>query len=138
MPPTAKQRTFVWLGVLVFLIYLVASRWHSLRHGIGGFYPLEGPMLLLLVVGVALNVYWPPARRPRWFEVLTWAAVMSWTLYFTVLALRQPLGWKIDMWPVVTIVIIGVWGYSLLYPHGKLWRAFHPGEWGDGRENQRR
>ena len=138
MPPTPKQRTLVWLGVLAFLIYLVASRWHSLRHGIGGFYPMEGPMLILLFIGIARHLYWPPAPLPRWAEVLIWAVMSSVILYAAVFELRHPVGRKIDMWSVLLILLVIVWGYSLLYPHGKLWRAFHPGEWGSERENRQR
>ena len=42
MPATTKQRTLVWAAVLVYLIYLVASHWHSLRHGMFSFPPLFG------------------------------------------------------------------------------------------------
>jgi len=129
MPPTAKQRTLVWTGLLVFLIYLVASRWHSLRHGIGGFTPREGPMLILLFIVIARNLYGRPVQLPRWAEALMWAVLFPWALYLAVFQLRHPLGWRFDMWPVLIVVILGVWGCSLLYPHGKLWRALHPGEW---------
>ena len=138
MPATTKQRTLVWAAVLVYLIYLVASHWHSLRHGMFSFPPFFGLMLLLLVIGVARNLYWPPPPRPLWVEVLVWAAISALVLYGSVFELRHPLGWDIDIWSVLMIVLIGVWGYSLLYPHGKLWRAFHPSEWGTGRENRRR
>ena len=140
MPPTAKQRTLVWLGVLAFLIYLVASRWPSLRHGIGGFYPLEGPMLILLAIGIGRMLYGKPVQPPRWVEVLIWAAVSGMVLYVAALGLRlrHLLGWRQDVWSALMIAFIGVWGYSLLYPHGKLWRAFHPSEWSLPRESQRR
>jgi len=130
MPATSKQRTLVWAGVLVFLIYLVASSWHSLRHGMFSFPPLFGLMLLLLVIGVARNLYRPPPPRPLWVEVLIWAATSALVLHGAVFALMHPLRWDSDIWWVVMIVLIGVWGYSLLHPHGKLWRAFHPREWG--------
>ena len=100
--------------------------------------PFVWPMLLLLVIGVARNLYWPPPPPPLWVEVLVWAAISALVLYGSVFELRHPLGWDIDIWSVLMIVLIGVWGYSLLYPHGKLWRAFHPSEWGTGRENRRR
>ena len=104
-----------------------------------GSFPLSfAQTLLFLVIGVAQNLYWPPVQRPRWVEILMWAVVSPLGLYAAIFQLRLRLGWEIDMWSVLMILYIGVWGYSLLHPHGRLWRAFHPAEWGTGRENERR
>src|SRR5437016_11470153 len=105
MPATTKQRTLVWAGVLVYLVYLVASEWHSLRHGLGGFPPLSGLMLLLLVIGVARNLYSPPPPRPLWLEVLMWAAISPVALYVAFITLRPWVGWKVGFWGVLMLVI---------------------------------
>ena len=72
MPATTKQRTLVWAGVLVYLIYLVASDWHSLRHGMFSFPPSFGLMLLLLVIGAHGT-----STGRCWVEVLIWAAISA-------------------------------------------------------------
>ena len=85
-------------------------------------------------------LYGQPVQLPRWVEVVIWAAMSGLLLYVAIygLMLRHLLGWKTEVWSVLMIVVVGVWGYSLLHPHGKLWRAFHPAEWGTGHENPRR
>ena len=97
-------------------------------------------MFVLVFVAFARMLYWPPAPRSRWFEVLCWAFASALILSATVFALMfwSSLTWRHEAWSVVMVVFIAVWGYSLLYPHGKLWRAFHPSEWGAPHENQQR
>jgi hypothetical protein len=113
-PVAETKRILVWSCVLLFLVYFVASNWNGIHNGLSKFSPFDAAMMILLVIGIARNLYRPAPPRPPWVNILVWAAISAPTLYFVFLELKHPSGWKVDAWTLLLVIGIVAWGVRVL------------------------
>ena len=136
MPASRNQRILVWLAVLAYLIFLIASDWRGLRHGFSTFPPFMATGLFILVIAVARNLYGPPVRRRIWLEVCFWLITAPWIFYLTAAGFRRSSGRRGDFSLVVLDVLMVGWAWTILFPRGKLAKLSSPAVWGGGPGNE--